>query len=127
MPSSLKDNRPERGSVGAFLRSQIKSEAKLSFVSAYFTVNAYDALREQVKRNAERFPEDFMFQLTESEVDSMVSQSAIPSRQHLGGSLPFAFTEQRVAALAAVLRSERAVEVSIHIARVFVAMRRVTR
>lgn len=82
-------------------------------------------LREQVKRNAERFPSDFMLQLTEDEVDSMVSQSAIPSRQHLGGSLPFAFTEQGVAALAAVLRSERAVEVSIHIARAFVAMRRV--
>jgi hypothetical protein len=45
-------------------------------------------LREQVKRNIRRFPEDFMFQLTESEVDLMVSQNAIPSRQHLGGYLP---------------------------------------
>lgn len=41
MPSSLKDNRPARGSVGAFLRSQIVPESKLSFVSAYFSVNAY--------------------------------------------------------------------------------------
>lgn len=41
-------------------------------------------LREQIKRNAERFPFDFMFQLTDAEVDIMVSQSAIPSRQHLG-------------------------------------------
>jgi hypothetical protein len=53
-------------------------------------------LREQVQRNIERFPEDFMFQLTDSEVDFMVSQNAIPSRQHLGGSLPYVFTEQGV-------------------------------
>jgi hypothetical protein len=51
-------------------------------------------LREQVKRNPERFPENFMFQLTEKEVDIMVSQNAIPSRQYLGGHLPFVFTEQ---------------------------------
>ncbi len=44
-------------------------------------------LREQVKRNAARFPEDFMFQLSDEEVDFMVSQNAIPSRQHLGGHL----------------------------------------
>ena len=42
-------------------------------------------LREQVKRNIKRFPSDFMFQLTEEEVDLMVSQNAIPSKQHLGG------------------------------------------
>ncbi|MBC8199460.1 MAG: ORF6N domain-containing protein [Desulfobacterales bacterium] len=53
-------------------------------------------LREQVKRNIKRFPSDFMFQLTEEEVDLMVSQNAIPSRQHLGGSLPFVFTEQGI-------------------------------
>ncbi len=81
-------------------------------------------LREQVKRNADRFPSDFMFQLTDAEVDAMVSQSAIPSRQHLGGALPYAFTEQGVAALSGVLRSDRAVEVGIQIARAFVAMRR---
>ena len=43
-------------------------------------------LREQVKRNMMRFPENFMFQLTEEEADWMVSQNAIPSRQHLGGT-----------------------------------------
>ena len=62
-------------------------------------------LNEQVKRNKTRFPCDFMFQLTESEVDFMVSQKAIPSRKHLGGSLPYVFTEQGVASLAGVLRS----------------------
>jgi len=81
-------------------------------------------LREQVKRNANRFPEDFMFQLTGDEAGEMVSQNAIPSKQQLGGSLPYAFTEEGVAALTAVLRSERAVEVGIQIVRAFVAMRK---
>ena len=52
-----------------------------------------------------------MFQLTVEEVDFMVSQNAIPSRQHLGGSLSFVFTEQGVATISAVLTSERAKEV----------------
>lgn len=65
-------------------------------------------LREQVKRNIKRFPADFMFQLTDEEVGYMVSQNAIPSKQHLGGSLPFVFTEQGVAAISAVLTGERA-------------------
>lgn len=81
-------------------------------------------LREQVKRNNNRFPDDFMFQLTNEEVDYMVSQNAIPSKQHLGGSLPYVFSEQGVGALSAVLTSARAVEVSIMIMRAFVAMRR---
>ncbi len=49
-------------------------------------------LREQVKRNIEKFPSHFMFQLTNKEVEIMVSQNAIPSKKHLGGSLPVAFT-----------------------------------
>jgi len=81
-------------------------------------------LREQVKRNIKRFPSDFMFQLTEEEADLMVSQNAIPSRQHLGGSLPFVFTEQGIATISSVLTSERAIEVNIKIMRAFVAMRR---
>lgn len=80
-------------------------------------------LREQVKRNAERFPEHFMFQLTEEEVEVMVSQNAIPSRKHLGGSYPYAFTEHGVLMLANVLRSERAIEVSLRIIEIFVKMR----
>lgn len=65
-------------------------------------------LNEQVKRNKNRFPEKFMFQLTEKEVELMVSQNAIPSIQQLGGHLPYVFTEQGVAMLSAVLRSETA-------------------
>lgn len=53
-------------------------------------------LREQVKRNKERFPENFMMQLTEAEVEDMVSQNAIPSKQVLGGAFPYVFTEHGV-------------------------------
>ena len=81
-------------------------------------------LREQVKRNIKRFPCDFMFQLTEEESLVMVSQNAIPSKQHMGGTLPFVFTEQGVAAISTVLTSDRAIEVNIQIMRSFVAMRR---
>ena len=80
-------------------------------------------LREQVKRNSEKFPSHFMFQLTNEEVDIMVSQNAIPSRQHLGGSLPYVFTEHGVLQLANVLKSGRATQVSIKIIEVFVKMR----
>lgn len=80
-------------------------------------------LREQVKRNAEKFPPHFMFQLTEEEADRMVSQNAIPSKQHLGGALPYAFTEHGVLQLANVLISGRATQMSIKIIEVFVKMR----
>lgn len=50
-------------------------------------------LWEQVKRNPNRFPSDFVFQLTENEVDILVSLNAIPSKQSLGGYLPYVFTE----------------------------------
>ncbi len=80
-------------------------------------------LREQVKRNKERFPPDFMFQLTEKEVDLLVSHFAIPSKKHLGGYLPYAFTEHGALMLASVLNSERAVEVGIFVVRAFVKMR----
>jgi len=82
------------------------------------------ALKQAVKRNIRRFPDDFMFVLEESEVDMLVSQSVIPTKGVLGGAMPFAFTEQGVAALSSVLTSERAIEVNIAIMRAFVSMRR---
>lgn len=82
-------------------------------------------LREQVKRNQNRFPENFMFQLTEAETDNMVSQNAIPSKQHLGGHLPYAFSEHGILMLANVLKNDQAIEVSIHIIEVFVKMREI--
>ena len=80
-------------------------------------------LREQVKRNLQRFPANFMFRLTEEETDFMVSQNAIPSKQQLGGHLPYAFTEHGVLMLANVLKSERAMQMSIRIIEIFVKIR----
>ncbi|MDQ2720763.1 MAG: ORF6N domain-containing protein [Bacteroidota bacterium] len=80
-------------------------------------------LREQVKRNVGRFPSNFMFRLTSKEVETMVSQNAIPSKQQLGGFLPYAFTEHGVLMLASVLKSEQALNVSVRIIEIFVKMR----
>lgn len=82
------------------------------------------ALRQQVKRNKKRFPDDFMFQLSEEEANLLVSQNVIPSQKSFGGYLPYAFTEQGIAMLSSVLNSERAIEVNIAIMRAFVKMRR---
>jgi len=81
------------------------------------------ALRQQVKRNMDRFPDDFMFQLNLAEVNILVSQNVIPSKQSLGGSMPYAFTEQGVAMLSSVLTSKRAVKVNIQIMRTFSKLR----
>ena len=62
-------------------------------------------LNELEKRNPKRFPANFMFRLSDEEVENMVSQNAIPSKQILGGSLPRAFTEHGVLMLANVLKS----------------------
>ena len=72
------------------------------------------ALRQQVKRNQDRFPEDFMFQLTEKEAEMLVSQFVIPSKKSLGGYLPYVFTQEGVAMLSSVLRSDRAIMVKVH-------------
>ena len=75
------------------------------------------ALRQQVRRNKARFPDDFMLHLTHEEAENLVSQSVIPSRRSLGGSLPIAFTQEGVAMLSSVLRSKRAVQMNIDIMR----------
>ena len=87
-------------------------------------------LNEQVKRNIERFPEEFMFQITREEFDSVKSQFAT-SRNNMfvgqeGGTrkLPYVFTEHGITMLASVLRSESAVNASIQIVKAFVAMRK---
>ncbi len=80
-------------------------------------------LREQVKRNLNRFPKNFMFQLTAEEAEILVSQNVIPSLQHLGGTLPYAFSEHGILMLANVLKSEEAVQMSVRIIEIFVKMR----
>lgn len=83
------------------------------------------ALNQAVKRNSNRFPEDFMFQLTEQEWESLKSQIVIAKGGRGGSrSLPYAFTEHGVLMLASVLRSDIAAQVSINISRTFAEMRR---
>ena len=79
-------------------------------------------LNEQVRRNIDRFPEDFMFQLTKEEWENLKSQIAISS---WGGrrKLPMAFTEHGVLMLSSVLNSERAIQVNIQIMRVYARLR----
>lgn len=76
-------------------------------------------LREQVKRNMERFPDDFMFQLTDDEVDFMVSQNAIAPRKRLGGYNPYVFTRNGANMVCTVLKSSIAIQRSIQIMRAF--------
>jgi hypothetical protein len=83
------------------------------------------ALNQAVKRNITRFPEDFAFQLSETEAEQLVSQNVIPHKKYLGGALPYGFTEQGVAMLSSVLNSERAIQVNIAIMRAFVRLRQV--
>jgi hypothetical protein len=79
-------------------------------------------LNEQVKRNIDRFPEDFMFQITEKEQENLKSQIATSS---WGGrrKLPFAFTEHGVLMLSSVLNSPKAIQVNIQIMRIFTRIR----
>jgi hypothetical protein len=83
------------------------------------------ALKQAVRRNIDRFPEDFMFQLTKEEWKLLRSQSVTLEigKGHHPKYLPFAFTEQGVAMLSAVLNSQRAVQTSVLIMRAFVLMR----
>ena len=80
------------------------------------------SLKQAVRRNIDRFPEDFMFELTKTELENLRSQNVISS---WGGLrfLPFAFTEQGVAMLSSVLKSQKALQVNITIMRAFVMIR----
>jgi len=82
-------------------------------------------LVQAVKRNIDRFPDDFMFQLTEQEFENLKSHFVISSWGGLRRATPYAFTEQGVAMLSSVLRSTRAVQVNIEIMRTFVRIRRI--
>lgn len=82
------------------------------------------ALNQAVKRNLERFPPEFMFQITREELDNLMSQIVISS---WGGirKLPYAFTEHGVSMLAGVLKSEKAIKLNLLIIKAFIALRRV--
>ena len=82
-------------------------------------------LVQAVKRNGDRFPEDFMFQLSAGEFANLKSQIVTSSWGGLRRATPYAFTEQGVAMLSSVLRSKRAVQVNIEIMRAFVRLRKI--
>ena len=83
-------------------------------------------LNEQVKRNKNRFPEDFMFQLSAKEKAEVVAICDHLSKLTYSKTLPYAFTEQGVSMLSSVLNSERAIEVNIAIMRLFVKFRQLS-
>jgi hypothetical protein len=91
--------------------------------------NLYDVpvkvLNQAVKRNIKRFPYDFMFQLTEEEVSSSRSQSVTLKQGQNIKYLPYVFTEQGVAMLSSVLRSDSAIRINIAIMRAFVKLRQI--
>ncbi|OGC06532.1 hypothetical protein A2526_04920 [candidate division WOR-1 bacterium RIFOXYD2_FULL_36_8] len=82
-------------------------------------------LNQAVKRNLKRFPSDFMFKLGKIEAEWLVSQNVIPHKKYFGGHLPYVFSENGVAMLSSVLKSEKAVEVNIQIMRTFTKLRNI--
>ncbi len=104
------------------IRGQTSTIAQLKMLD-YDLAELYEVetrvLKQAVKRNIERFPIDFMFELNENEIQMMVSQNVIPSKSYLGGAQPFAFTEHGVSMLSAILKSKKAISISILIMRAF--------
>ena len=95
-----------------------------SHLAELYAVKA-KVLIQAVKRNIDRFPKDFMFQLSKKEEDSLRFQFGSLKRGQHVKYLPYAFTEQGVAMLSSVLRSKRAVQVNIAIMRVFVRLKEI--
>jgi len=80
-------------------------------------------LNKSLQRNQERFPADFIFQLTPNEFENLIFQSGISSRHGGRRHLPYAFTQEGIAMLSSVLRSPRAIAVNVEIMRAFIRMR----
>jgi hypothetical protein len=93
-----------------------------SYLSELYAVEPR-SLIQAVKRNIDRFPEDFMFQLKKVEYDNLKSQTVISSWGGIRRATPYAFTEQGIAMLSSVLNSKRAIHVNIQIMRTFVKTR----
>lgn len=122
MQTALNPSTDVRTLVHAFRGLQVMLDSDLADLYGVST----GRLMEQVRRNAERFPPDFMFRLSSEELGVLRSQNAIARSGHGGRrSRPHAFTEQGVAMLSGVLRSPRAIAVNIEIMRAFVTLRRV--
>ena len=120
----MEDNKLENRQIESLIYEIRGMKEMLDFDLAELYQVETRALNQAVKRNAERFPKDFMFQLTEHEWSLMSSQIVTTSiRKRPKSALPFAFTEHGVIMLAGLLRSQTAITTSITITRTFVAMR----
>ncbi len=115
-------NKELQSRIYAIRGVQVMLDEDLAFLYGVDT----KVLNQAVKRNSERFPEEFMFQITDEEIDRLRSQVVTldSGRGKHRKYLPYVFTEQGVAMLSAILRSDTAVKVSIQIINAFVAMRR---
>jgi len=84
-------------------------------------------LRQQVKRNINKFPNDYAHQLSEDDLDIMVSQNVTPSKQQFGGSLPYVFTEKGLYMVATILKSKKADEATFTIMETFAKVKELSR
>ena len=84
-------------------------------------------LRQQLKRNMEKFPKDYAYQLTEDDIDMMVSQNVTPSKQVFGGSLPYVFTEKGLYMVATILKSNQATKATFTIIETFAKIKKLSR
>ena len=110
------------------VRSRIYTIRGVQVMLAHDLADIYQVstsvFNQAVKRNEERFPQNFRFQLTKAELDEVITICDNPDRLRFSPSLPYAFTEQGIAMLSGVLKSDVAVQVSIRLMNTFVAMRR---
>lgn len=120
---AIVDNREIQNMIYTFRGRQVMIDRDLAYLYNVET----KVLNQAVKRNLNRFPEYFRFQLTEEEYENLRSQFVTSSENTHGGRryMPYVFTEQGIAMLSAVLKSDVAVEVSIKIMNSFVEMRRI--
>ena len=84
-------------------------------------------LRQQLKRNSEKFPEDYIYQLTEEDLDMLVSQNVTPSKKVFGGSFPYVFTEKGLYMVATILKSSKATEATFIIIETFAKVKELSR
>ena len=122
--NELKENIDIKNLIYEVRGKQVMLDSDLAVL--YGCINGTKTINQAVKRNLERFPSNFYFQLTKIEYDNLKSQFGTSNNNFYGGirKLPYVFTEQGVAMLASVLRTKNAAKISVNIMNAFVYMRR---
>ena len=122
--NELKEQANIRNLIYEVRGKQVMLDSDLAIL--YGCINGTKTINQAVKRNLERFPSNFYFQLTKIEYDNLKSQIGTSNNNFYGGirKLPYVFTEQGVAMLSSVLRTKNAAKVSVNIINAFVYMRR---